>query len=1223
VTVTKINGFRAPYRSTTFQKQADTLAQANGLIKMTGIVYESGSDVMVPPYAFIQNGLIVESDTQKVVAKPSMEAPYYLTVSAPTSNPVDDLSYQFAKAPTDISSNEVVVAAYDGQEWRMFPFVSLKGIYDQIKQDRLDFGSVGPINGLYTTENGSDYETSGGTLIDPAGEVKVLTESRLFPQVGDDPDWSRVDRIVYRRALDAEKRIGERTFCLGGTYNTSPTALYTTLTHDDSLVREKVKSVIGSDNAAHMLVASGYGDNWQIIYMKQSSDRQTELVAPMVVAAASSKHFDVLIDNNDEIHLLYISGGDVYWKKLDDVGADVAGPTQIDTQPNDCTYLTLATDPHYSKLYAVWSSLISTDENNLFFKTLNLNGNTITEAKQLTTGSTNHIRPHLHVTEDLWVYLAWEAAVTSSIWYSVFDDIGEEIIPPSSVSGATERIGVGTLVDQASRPRVAVSNNKSVFITFLQDKGGAAYGISVWNDGEAFMQELVDPSESFDHYGFYLDSTFNGLHFILSRSANLDYTKLEGREVSFTLPLASAGSSGVHTVMDKFGSMFHSWTAPLSGTFTNYDTGLGFTHTGPQVVVGALNSITLQNTDMLLLATAPSQEPKKGERVIVSGSAGGSNDGTYYIDNVELVSLDAADDYYQITMTTAFPVLEAGSPTADLGAPDGNGAYFEKSTSETSDRAFRKTTLESDVLLARIIRPGPGILNYYNVSPAVGPDFIVPHGTEVSIDWSLTAVDNLTISSDLNLYDMLNATNYLVADGSYPMAEGDALYVVLDPSLPTITPQVTPLNSLPFADNMRVLGAVINGYFNPFLLSIGGMGVLDPNEQVVLGEDVPQELRSKIGFVSETEIELYPYTKGTDQLDTYPQFMGETNLIAGQNTHIKLIKGRVSWVKPNADELVFLSEAFLQIPELAESRNRIAPQTVTLDADGKVAWVSINRLTGVAADLTVNVSAIADVELDGSAARDVFIIARRTGDDLIINSSRLLPGSSKDLDSDLTIENKTLLGSGVDESTFEPAYSTRGAPERNLDDSQGILDALTSVDVELDKFFGQLRIVPHNSDLDKVVVTGVDLVMKDGSILSQEISSLLMSFEGAVIDFTTGEVFEDDGLTPLGIDFTPTTLADTEHAWYSVAVISSAADASNATGIQFIVIPGSAAVDEVSAEFPPFGGQKKIGMVLVKNNGGNIERVKIRQIGVGSGSGGGGTGTGGLEENLLAVVTGL
>ena len=165
MTVTKINGFRAPYRSNTFQQQAKALAQTNGIVRMDGEVYQDGGNVVVPPYTFIQNGLIVTIDVAKSVATPSTVAPYYLTVNAVTSAPVNDLSYQFAKAPTDISSNEVVIAAYDGLEWKIFPFISIKGVYDQIKQDRLDFNAVGPVDGLYTTENGPNYDTSPGALI--------------------------------------------------------------------------------------------------------------------------------------------------------------------------------------------------------------------------------------------------------------------------------------------------------------------------------------------------------------------------------------------------------------------------------------------------------------------------------------------------------------------------------------------------------------------------------------------------------------------------------------------------------------------------------------------------------------------------------------------------------------------------------------------------------------------------------------------------------------------------------------------------------------------------------------------------------------------------------------------------------------------------------------------------------------------------------------------------
>ena len=58
--VNKINGFRAPYRSSTFRDQADSLVERSGLLFLEDEVYEDSGDVVIPPFKAIQHGLIYE-----------------------------------------------------------------------------------------------------------------------------------------------------------------------------------------------------------------------------------------------------------------------------------------------------------------------------------------------------------------------------------------------------------------------------------------------------------------------------------------------------------------------------------------------------------------------------------------------------------------------------------------------------------------------------------------------------------------------------------------------------------------------------------------------------------------------------------------------------------------------------------------------------------------------------------------------------------------------------------------------------------------------------------------------------------------------------------------------------------------------------------------------------------------------------------------------------------
>ena len=60
--VTKINGFAAPYRSQTFQNLANAMVGRNGVVTMAGKVTQAGATITVPPFTFVQNGLLVTKD---------------------------------------------------------------------------------------------------------------------------------------------------------------------------------------------------------------------------------------------------------------------------------------------------------------------------------------------------------------------------------------------------------------------------------------------------------------------------------------------------------------------------------------------------------------------------------------------------------------------------------------------------------------------------------------------------------------------------------------------------------------------------------------------------------------------------------------------------------------------------------------------------------------------------------------------------------------------------------------------------------------------------------------------------------------------------------------------------------------------------------------------------------------------------------------------------------
>jgi hypothetical protein len=328
--------------------------------------------------------------------------------------------------------------------------------------------------------------------------------------------------------------------------------------------------------------------------------------------------------------------------------------------------------------------------------------------------------------------------------------------------------------------------------------------------------------------------------------------------------------------------------------------------------------------------------------------------------------------------------------------------------------------------------------------------------------------------------------------------------------------------------------------------------------------------------------------------------------IVKQNQMLKLVEGGTwSW-DLGTETLSWSADAFVQVPGLANSVNQIVAGSIVLNT-GEVAVLDINR-TGpggaIVATAATNASLI--------ATTNMFIMARREGNDVIVglHSMRLMDGESKALYAGVSNQHLAFTGA----FTQAEAFPTYNGPLRNITQGQSLTDGISSLDTELDKFFGQLQLRPTAPVSTRALITGIDLTMLNTSVLGQELVGLLMKFDGAQIDFATGQIFEADGTTPLGQNFTPATIAANQFRWYSVSLIPNALDAQNRMTAQVLVLPANAdgALAAALAPRAVFGGIKNIGQVVVQDDGTggsgtilNINQDDVVQLGVGSGSGSG------------------
>lgn len=212
---------------------------------------------------------------------------------------------------------------------------------------------------------------------------------------------------------------------------------------------------------------------------------------------------------------------------------------------------------------------------------------------------------------------------------------------------------------------------------------------------------------------------------------------------------------------------------------------------------------------------------------------------------------------------------------------------------------------------------------------------------------------------------------------------------------------------------------------------------------------------------------------------------------------------------------------------------------------------------------------------------------------------------------------------GLNDPDHAPTAVTTAGVTKDGGLSASDTDLQQSLDT-LNKLFGQLRLQEHPSNKKRVVLTGATRLLNNGTELGQTLGSLIASFEGAEIDFSTGNIFESDGVTSLGINFTPATIPSSEYQWYSVSLVANASTSENTLTAQVLVIPApSSDVSKSAAPRAPFStGGQKIGQVVVQESSPDIDDISqdsIIQLGIGTGSGGGGDASltlGRLEDYL-------
>jgi hypothetical protein len=211
--------------------------------------------------------------------------------------------------------------------------------------------------------------------------------------------------------------------------------------------------------------------------------------------------------------------------------------------------------------------------------------------------------------------------------------------------------------------------------------------------------------------------------------------------------------------------------------------------------------------------------------------------------------------------------------------------------------------------------------------------------------------------------------------------------------------------------------------------------------------------------------------------------------------------------------------------------------------------------------------------------------------------------------------------SGLNDPDHAPTAVTTVGVIKDGGLSSADTDLQQSLDT-LNKLFGQLRLKPDPSDSWKVIVTGANRELNNHQYLIQSLKNLVLSFDGAHIDFSTGIVYSSDGITELGVNFTPATINTNEFLNYSITIIPNTVNADNTITAQIIVLPASTSGStRENAPKAPFAKGIQLGQITVQEDGDggilDITEYDISQLGTGGGSGASGTGdANSFTENL-------
>jgi hypothetical protein len=576
----------APYSSATFNNNNALLVGQNGVLAC-GPVTTSGTTITIaPPMAFVQQGLIWTSDSPLTVTVATPPPPpYYIavTTSSPIENLTEVITPTLVKRSQDMAPGTVLVAEWDGQEWRPMPPLSTGGLQASSSHQNMVTDLVGIASGAAVTADSTNIYVGPGSYVAPDGSLLNKAVSTTLPKVAVDADGlDRIDEVVLRKPDDNPVRIGTLQYIVGPTFNSGGTVqLFTPKTVSATATLAPMVLNSPTSDALYILELDGT----TLKYYTAPNATTTPTLVGTVATGVSG--YTSLLTPDGYIDFIYIKSTTLYYQRISLVGASVYAETSIyasGTTIQVPKMVTVASGTTYF-IHCVFEQLVSGAVYNLMYIRLSAANTVETTAAVLVAASSSLHNPSLAKDDDdALLLLAYEDSAATAVYLAQYDaSTAAGASPPTQIGTTltlqndTYDLTTSTLLAStgAANPMVRRAANKETYVFWRHNKGSSVYGIAVWNDDyinafghKAVLKDLYTSGENISQYYVSVDG-LGVAHLLLRRTAEADAVnlRLSDMTVSETVQVLASTCTDVYTRFTSRGALVHAYGTSAPGSF--------------------------------------------------------------------------------------------------------------------------------------------------------------------------------------------------------------------------------------------------------------------------------------------------------------------------------------------------------------------------------------------------------------------------------------------------------------------------------------------------------------------------------------------------------------------------------------------------------------------------------------------------------------------------------